>query len=192
MIYTVACCVILLIPFSTLSAQNSHKLPDKKARKFLKKFSKRAFIRDIEKERAEYYEMVTRLKKRTNEQGERIFANDKQLKEAYNRTQKAYNRVLDSMIVHIKRTNTIADFYLFDANARYQDELKYAQKLGNDFLKSGEKKLSGETKFIGKIFPWLVKIVPILKKIANIYLEHAKSIMVDRLNMAKYIDWEDI
>ena len=59
-------------------------------------------------------------------------------------------------------------------------------------MKSAEKKISGDTKFIGKIIRWIINIYPILKRIENIYLEHVKAIMIDNLEKTKLRDWTKI
>ena len=185
----------LLIASVNLSAQeeNSFKKLSKEAvEKLQKRFSKRAFIKNIEEQKGDYQEMVSRLKRYEDKNDNQPFKNDAELIAAYNKTRDAYNGVLDLMITDINETKNIAQFHLFDANTRYKHQLEEAKSLGDKFLALGDKKMSGDTKFSPKIVDWFFRLLPILKRVEDIYLDHVKSILTKKLNAAKLQDWGDI
>jgi len=63
-------------------------------------------------------------------------------------------------------------------------------------MKTAEMKLSGETKFLGRIVKWFIKIGPLvkktIKKIGEVYLAYAKPVMVEKIEATKYLNWDEI
>lgn len=194
--YIVLSLVILLsvLCLNEIRAQNENHetLPQRTAEKLKKKFSKRAFIKSIEELRLKYEETVVRTKNYTDDSGKNIYKDDQELIKAYSETQDAFNEVLDTMINDINKADNIFEYHLFDANTRYREQLTAAKETGDNFIQLAEQKLSGDTKFIGNIIQWIIKIWPIIKKIENIYLDHVKAIMNDKLKNTKLRDWAEI
>lgn len=168
------------------------ELSAKAADKFKKKFSKRRFIKQIEEQREELQGRVSQLKRYENDKEETPYTNDEELMKSYASAQTAYNDVLDLMIEDIKETKNVFQFHLFDVNTRYKHQLAEANKLGNEFLKSADVKLKGETKFIPQLISWIIKIWPIVKKVKKIYLDHVQNIMSEKLEATKFQSWSEI
>lgn len=193
-------CLILFCLFSFFVGMNKiwsqgpnyKRLPNQQLEELKTKFSKRAFIKNIEQSRGEYEEMIVKIKRYKDSGGNNSLKNDSELIAAYSNTKNAYNKVLDLMISDINDTKNIFEFHLFDSNKRYKDQLAEAKNFGDIFMKSAEKKISGDTKFIGKIIQWVIKIYPILRRIENIYLEHVKAVMIDNLEKTKLRDWTKV
>lgn len=194
LLFLLAVIIILCLDTTNAFTQDvdNNELPQKIAEELKNKFSKRAFIKNIEEARNEYEEMVVRLKRHTDGKGNYPYNFDVDLINSYSNTKDAYNEVIDSMITDINECKNIFQYHLFDANIRYKKQLEEAKKIGDEFLKSSENKLSGETKFIGKVVQWIIKIYPVLKKIENIYLEHVKAVLTDKLEQTKLKDWSNI
>ena len=193
------CTLFLLCGQLTLHAQaveettEQQPLPEKVYKKLKKRFSKRVFIQQIEKVKADYEKMVTRLKDYTDAEGVAIYREDTELMAAYQKTQQAYNAVLDQMIKDIDATENIVQFTFFDANNRYLVQLDEAKTIGDQFLEMGEQRLSGDTKFIPGLIKWVKAFLyPLLKKIEEIYLNHAKKVIIDQLKATKFVDWADV
>ncbi len=188
--------IVLSITTTPLLAQDTtdHKKMTKEVvEKFKKKFSKRVFIKHLTEIKEDHEEMVSRLKRFKDAKGQHSFKEDSTLIIAYTKSQKSFNSVLDLMIADIKETTSVLDYITFDANVRYKPQLKKAKKQGDEFLKSADKKLSGgDTKFVGKIFQWLFKVFPIIRKIEEVFLNHAKHLMIERIEAAKFLDWSKI
>lgn len=188
--------ISLSLSVSPISAQDTtdyKKMTKEAVDKFKKKFSKRVFIENLSEIRDDHKDKISRLKRYTDGQGNYPYAQDSALIAAYGKSQKAFNAVLDLMIADIKETTSTLDYITFDANTRYKHQLKEAKKTGDVFLKMADRKLSGgDTKFIGKIFKWWFKIFPIIRKLEEIFLNHAKHLMIERIEAAKFPDWKTV
>lgn len=191
--------LLLIATNGVAQSSNTNELP-KKVKKELNKlkdrFSKKKFIKDIEAQRAEHQEMVIRVKRFKDNNGHYALKNDQEIINAYDQVMNAYNEVLDSMASQINGITDVRDFVFFDANKRYKEQLTKANQLGNEFMGIAEMKLSGETKFLGGLLRWFIKIGPmvkkVIKKVGEIYLAYAKPIMIKKIEATKYLSWDDI
>ncbi len=153
-------------------------------KKFLERFDKEAFLRQVEEQRTLHEDVVRQLKKEGREtQG---------LKLKYLDTQRAYNNVLQKMRSDIKGVKNIAAFQFFDTKSKYAEDLVEAQKVGNIFISDASEQLKTEL-LTGGIIKFVVnKIYPFIKKVHETYLNHVKLKMSDRIQQSEFRFWDDI
>ena len=171
-------------PFSKIPEAILEKaIENEEVQAFLEVFDEEKFLVQIEENRAEYEELVKRIKKKDQA--------DEELKVLYRNTRKAYNQVLDEYIEDIQGIDNIIVFELFMPKVNYKHDIEEAKKLGDQFLIMGHKLLSGETAFSPSIKAWIMKkLWASIQFVHNEYLEYVKLKMEYRIEKAKFKPWD--
>ena len=158
---------------------------DTRAQQFVDAFFKEKFFEQIDEERADYEEMVRKLKARGLEKDN--------LKRAYADARIAYNAVLNMMSDDINAVRNIAAFGLFDAETRYYADLERARKSGSAFYELAEKELNdgimGDAGFVTFL---VLEVYPLIKNVHDRSLEYCKKRMTARIKQSTFKTWGEI
>ena len=155
-------------------------------KKFFEEFNKTEFISGIQNKRQNVQEYVSEIKDKDVVNGN--------IKSLYSDVQNAYNNILLQMNADVDAIDNIIDFSTLNATNRYQDALKDAEAKETIFINTATKLLfpKEETSFIGDLFNNLLSLIPGARKIQDIYLSKLKTDIKNKINAAKWSDWENI